>query len=273
MFKKKRPINQNLRKSDDNDSSSDSDSNETTVDFGAIADLKMEQNARKKVRGVISSNLQIDEKSRIDLKSNPKRSIESMIGSQFSSHIDNGLSATKHEQLMEKYVQEKLGVVHSSSTTKADKAEDSIYRIPDNLRVSEKDTTADSSDNTLLAAGAGIAEIALPISFKLANIEATESARRKLKEDHSSGSNRKAWTQSARFATPAPFSGANSTVVTATTPLVATVAIPNPTEPYVVGGNSSTGTVAGDRDKVGVRRQHDDFLASKFIKSQNNRKH
>ena len=114
MFVKKRPINRKLRRSDNNDSNSDSDSNEVSVDFGAIADLKMEQNARKKVRGVVSSTFQIDENSKADVKSNPKKSIESMIGSQFSSHIDNGLSATKHEQLMEKYVQEKLGVADSN---------------------------------------------------------------------------------------------------------------------------------------------------------------
>ena len=114
MFIKKRQIRKNLRKSEDNEDSNDIDLNEATVDFEALADLKLEQNARKKVRGVISTNLQTEEKSKIDVQSNAKRSIEGMIGSQFSSQIDYGLSATKHDQLMEKYVQEKLGVTSSN---------------------------------------------------------------------------------------------------------------------------------------------------------------
>ena len=55
-------------------------------------------------------------------------------------------------------------------------------------------------------------------------------------------------------------------MVTAPASLVATVAIPNPTVPYVLGGMSATGTVSTGGEKAVGRRQHDDMLAGRFIK-------
>ena len=49
-------------------------------------------------------------------KSSVQKSIESTLGSQFESRVDDGASSSafNHEKIMEKYINEKMGIVDTS---------------------------------------------------------------------------------------------------------------------------------------------------------------
>lgn len=66
------------------------------------------------------------------------------------------------------------------------RAEDELYKIPDHLKVKKRNSEESSTQWTT-----GIAEVQLPIDFKLRNIEETEAAKKLLQEKRLMGSRTK----------------------------------------------------------------------------------
>ncbi|XP_023751022.1 protein COP1 SUPPRESSOR 2 [Lactuca sativa] len=85
---------------------------------------------------------------------------------------------------MLKYVEQELAKKKGKNIDEADqvendikRAEDELYKIPEHLKVKRRNSEESSTQWTT-----GIAEIQLPIEFKLKNIEETEAAKKLLQE-------------------------------------------------------------------------------------------
>ena len=80
----------------------------------AVFVMKLEQSLRKKRLGnEYSSEVGgVIEKSERQFKSSVQRSIESTLGSQFESRVEDGLSSSSlaHEKIMEQYINQKMGI-------------------------------------------------------------------------------------------------------------------------------------------------------------------
>lgn len=114
--------------------------------------------------------------------STTSKSIESSMKNQFSSQKNDGYGNIAHENILEQYISDKLGL-ESDRNEKEEKVsendEDKLYRLPDDLKFASKLNGSEIEEqNLVLAPNAGIEEVALPIGFKMKNIAETESARR-----------------------------------------------------------------------------------------------
>ncbi|KAI6697673.1 hypothetical protein NL676_017792 [Syzygium grande] len=85
---------------------------------------------------------------------------------------------------MVKYVEQELAKKRGRSVNESDQvesdvknAEDELYKIPEHLKVKKRTSDEGSTQWTT-----GIAEVQLPIEFKLRNIEETEAAKKLLQE-------------------------------------------------------------------------------------------
>lgn len=116
-----------------------------------------------------------------------KKEEYSSFDSQFSVQIDNGYSTAgsfNHENLMQQYIENKIGSTKNAPKTVEKSAlaveEERLYRVPDYIKVTSEqsivpEVQGDEDLNGIKAAwSTGIAEVALPVSFKLKNIEETE---------------------------------------------------------------------------------------------------
>lgn len=93
---------------------------------------------------------------------------------------------------MLKYVEQELAKKRGRVVEEPDQAEtelkrvdDELYRIPDHLKVKKRNSEESSTQWTT-----GIAEIQLPIEYKLKNIEETEAAKKVLQEKRLTGCNK-----------------------------------------------------------------------------------
>lgn len=80
----------------------------------AVMEMKLEQSLRRKKLGNEYSSEAggVIEKSERKFKSSVQRSIESTLGSQFESRVEDGLSSSTlaHEKIMEQYINQKMGI-------------------------------------------------------------------------------------------------------------------------------------------------------------------
>ncbi len=111
MFKKRAGKgNGNIRRVE----SAEKNEPEDIVDLNAVTELKLEQSQRKRNRGYVIDGIELELRKKTDYQKDgdkPARTIESMIGNQFSVRADNGLNGgMDHEKIMEKYVKDKLGI-------------------------------------------------------------------------------------------------------------------------------------------------------------------
>lgn len=177
MFKK-RTIKGNIRKHEKDD--------EEDVSLKAIKDLKEEQLLRKTFQKTETTAIIPNETSKKIKKDGiSQRSIESMIVNQFASNSGNTVTIhSAHEAIMEKYIDEKIGkLINERQNDVANELNCDI--VSDNLQTMSDQTlpVISSEEVGSLGVGTGIAEVVLPIAFRLKNIETTELARKKLEED------------------------------------------------------------------------------------------
>lgn len=114
------------------------------------------------------------------------------MGSQFATQGTGSSSGpVTHEKIMEEYVSNKIQLLTGESKVKEIKPltdEDRLYIVPDDIRALDgkggQERNADKEENSgsMLAWNTGIAEVALPIEFKMRNIEETEKAKKALEE-------------------------------------------------------------------------------------------
>lgn len=163
-----------------------------------VSDIKLQQQMRvRKVGASASSLIKPESKQRRDptgTSNATDSTLETVMGSQFSSQMDYGLQeSVPHKKILDAFIDEKLGLNNDSTEMSKRKpafaatsaAEDELYRVPDNIKAApepaaqSKVVTGDSESNGVTSAWSTcIAEVALPITFKLRNIEDTEQATR-----------------------------------------------------------------------------------------------
>lgn len=109
MFKK-REVKGQLRKAKEDDSE-DEDATENAID-GVIGDIKARQLHRKKVKYDFSEIPDADSgATKAHKPSEASKSIQAMMGSQFSVKVEDSGKFNAHEKIMEKYINEKLGLI------------------------------------------------------------------------------------------------------------------------------------------------------------------
>jgi len=158
-----------------------------------IAELKIEQSFRKRQRGIGIDADGSNKKGTFPISSNQQKNAEIgvMMGNQFAqakTNISDGPIA--HENIMNTFISERLGDLIGTSKTEIETVtiteEDKLYRIPEEIKALEgkSENKADNygKDEVIGVGSSGLAEVALPIEFKLKNIEETEKAKKRLME-------------------------------------------------------------------------------------------
>jgi len=191
----KKRRNRNMRK---RATTIDSDDEETSAH---LADAKMLQKARRRGGGINFENDPEEEGAELEVVTQHQLQSVGKAG-QRGGLVESGISGTfKNEvsehvvvnEQMEKYIKEKIqerrgGKADDENGEVQKTAEDELYEIPDFLRQEADKDVEESGDRWL----AGIAEVELPISVKLANIERTETAKADLiKQKEASYKNRR----------------------------------------------------------------------------------
>lgn len=99
---------------------------------------------------------------------------------------------------MVKYIEQELAKKRGKNINDAERsenelklAEEELYKIPDHLKVKKRNSEESSTQWTT-----GIAEIQLPIEYKLKNIEETEAAKKVIHEKRFTGQTKKESTNS-----------------------------------------------------------------------------
>lgn len=118
-----------------------------------------------------------------------KANDQTSIGAHFSVQVDNGYGSVgggiHHEKIMNQYIDEKLGLSSTSIKEEKEKPaylieEEKLYKVPDYIKVTSqqsivKDMVSEDSEHGIKASwSTGIAEVSLPVNYKLKNIEETE---------------------------------------------------------------------------------------------------
>ncbi len=195
LFKKRSKGNVNLRKK--TTSSSDTNSNENEegdeINREALQECQSYHSSKVKSKGVTLDTLVKGSQDKEKTIEQPT-TVNTVLGA-FSVQVDNGIQKTiPHAHIMEKYINEKLNVPAEGNTTTSDKAkkpklDDELYSIPANLEVDPlhvpgvhhpASKVKMEEDGVVSSWSTGIAEVALPISYKLKNIEATEQATKSI---------------------------------------------------------------------------------------------
>ena len=112
MFKK-REVKGNRKKIESgNDDNSETNGEDDGINFAAISEVKERQQQRKRIKHEFSElQLVDDSNSKIIGKSEAVKSIEGMMSSQFLARSNDDSKAMTHENVMEKYISEKLGLL------------------------------------------------------------------------------------------------------------------------------------------------------------------
>eukprot|EP01031_Cornospumella_fuschlensis_P029492 gene29492-35597_t len=173
------------RKIDESEEQDDDD----VVDYDRLKAIQESQESRVRKHGVTTEELAQVSKEKKALGKDEERTVEGMMGTQFSVTVDHGLGTTiPHQRIMEQYINEKLGLNKPKQAEKAKTIEDEIYQMPAELKVtsgvSEK-KKPEQDEEVATRWSTGIAEVALPSKFKQRNIAETEKlAKKRQAEDY-----------------------------------------------------------------------------------------
>lgn len=193
LFKKRNKGNLNIRKKPAtaaNDSNSNENEAGDEINREALQECQSYHSSKIKSKGVTLETLVKGSQDKDKTSATEQTAIVNTVLGAFSVHVDNGLQpAIPHAHIMEKYINEKLHVPAEVSTTsdkvKKPRLDEELYQIPANLEVDPLhipgvhnpiSKVKMEEDGVVSSWSTGIAEVALPISYKLKNIEATEVA-------------------------------------------------------------------------------------------------
>jgi len=195
MIKSKKIKKKNLRKR----SSSVLDEEENLDETSNLIQEAMEiRKFRKRPDGMETKELSIGEENKNPVEEEEEQ--KEQISNPFSDTVIVSSFKTQTnymdtEKLMNKYIEDEIRKNRGENVEKEEEEEDelqqsttatdefnSMYQIPDNLKVKEKYIKEDNV-TTSLSMLTSIQEVDLGIENKLKNIEATEKARKKLEED------------------------------------------------------------------------------------------
>lgn len=169
--------------------SKEDDEEEEEVNKRQLADVKLEQQLRKRQPGVDAEA--IVKKASSSSNSAVAKKNDGLVQLAFSSRdtlaASDSTALHPHEKLMREYVDEKLGHKKVAADPQlAATDEDQLYRVPESLKVGGDNETAaaaagSSSSSSRATTGeneyfSGLAEVVLPKSFQLDNLKATKAA-------------------------------------------------------------------------------------------------
>lgn len=197
---------------DDAESEINVSDDEASDQLKLLAELREEQKDRRRAPGLSSHKLlaiseeglrkrekkrEEEEKGLQDEAAGPD--LKALMTSQFTGQVGQGQDGGKaHEQRMEDFIEEqvneKMGIKKDKDTTATEDPrtmteEDKLYLIPDEFKSKPRDLGDDGSFNKRegfsgeaapLFMNTGIAEVSLPLDFRLRNIEKTDEARKLL---------------------------------------------------------------------------------------------
>lgn len=202
---KKRSVKGQIRRADPADvpikreagaegADSGADGNDGDADGGAdirtLADIRQEQELRRRKTGVDAATIS----ARRDNKQSKHDSATAIGGPlqqrQYTSHVDHGIGAAvphKHEEIMEAYVQSKLGTGSADADASggngtAAAADGGLYSLSDGLRVPVKAEEEEKDPDASIGNFTGIAEVQLPSSYAVRAAQETERTRQLLAE-------------------------------------------------------------------------------------------
>jgi len=195
MIKSKKIKKKNLRKR----SSSVLDEEENLDETSNLIQEAMEiRKFRKRPDGMETKELSIGEENKKPVEEEEEQ--KEPISKTFSdtgivSSFKTQTNYMDTEKLMNKYIEDEIRKNRGEDVEKDEEEEDELqqsttatddfntmYEIPDNLKIKEKHIVEDNV-TTSLSMLTSIQEVDLGIENKLKNIEATEKARKKLEED------------------------------------------------------------------------------------------
>ena len=122
----------------------------------------------------------IEEEETLDLTEVKKRKLDGLLKGSFSAASKNADERIDTNELLEQFVKERMGetVKKSDSNNKKGGDVDDVYRVPEGLRTAKKKKKNEESGP--IAFGTGIAEVELPETYRLKNIEETELAKSRM---------------------------------------------------------------------------------------------
>ena len=167
------------------------------VDNKTLEDVKFEQQMRRRQLGVDAKSLlkkPVKASSTAAAASSSSSSAAVASGvlpsvsqtfSAAGTNMDLDIGSNPHESIMETYVAEQLGLNKAEGGPSAAPltADEKLYRVPEEIRALEgrqADDVAALSSEAEAGIYAGMAEVALPASFRLKNLQETEKAMREL---------------------------------------------------------------------------------------------
>lgn len=171
------------------------DDDDKGIDNRSLKDIKLEQQLRRRQIGVdaesiVKASAALAMAAKIKPATKDAVGIGSAMGTQFSSRgetIGPSSSINPHEKIMQSYVDEKLGLETSSEARAQDvlTEDDKLYKVPAAIKALDGTLASRQEDDMPILASnveaglySGIAEVALPSSFKKRNLEETEAALR-----------------------------------------------------------------------------------------------
>ncbi|XP_074276066.1 protein COP1 SUPPRESSOR 2 [Silene latifolia] len=182
------PKNFRKRKIDDEETSGDnaSDDEETRL---VLEEVKLLQKQRGRKSGIPATN-PVSQSSSVIAKIGDKGVVdgdkeELVLQDTFAQETAVMVEDPNMLKFIEQELAKKRGK-NDNTTEQAESkftdAEDELYKIPEHLKVTKKNSEESSTQWTT-----GIAEIQLPIEYKLKNIEETEAAKKLLQEKRLTG--------------------------------------------------------------------------------------
>lgn len=193
-------LNEAKRGEAENGGADDDDDNDAEgsngVDKKTLEDVKFEQQLRRRQMGLEtklllkkpakpaapSSSSSSSSSSALSAAAATTGALFTPAGANADDNID---SLNPHEKIMETYVAEKLGLnkTEGDGSSAPLTADEKLYRVPAEIKALEgraPDEEEAGSSEAEVGIYAGIAEVALPVSFKLRNQQETERAIRAL---------------------------------------------------------------------------------------------
>lgn len=162
------------------------------VDKKTLEDVKFEQQLRRRQMGLDAKLLlkkPVKPAAPSSSSSTSSSATAATTGALFTAagaNADDSIgSLNPHEKIMETYVAEKLGLnkTEGDGSSAPLTADEKLYRVPAEIRALEgraEDEEEAGSSEAEVGIYAGIAEVSLPASFKLRNLQETELAIRAL---------------------------------------------------------------------------------------------
>ena len=212
MFKKRRPkgtlrVKKTMHEETGTDNEEEAKMEAEQLEL--IREMRSEQRDRRRARGVESNTLleaseeaarakklKQEEEERGLQEESAGPDMNAIMTNQFTQQVGTSTGDDEiHERRMQAFLDEQMGVsktnesVIEKKTTNSE--EDELYAIPETLKSNDKTAEGLSGNAAPMFMGTGIAEVALPVEFKLKNIQKTEEAKLHLESKRESGFRRR----------------------------------------------------------------------------------